>query len=208
MKKLIFLLSLFGVAQAQIVGGFLPLNSTKSFTANKGTFTNLSVSGTSTMSSTLKLGSSAVLTGGNTGTVAVLSDAVFALQYNSTTFNPADASSYFLTNIPVAWQTSEITKVYVPYNCTLIGYSFSGYCTVVSSAETFTLAVNVDGATTNLNTALNFSVASGINTYTASNLSQSISAGSYITPKIITPTWATNPTGVFSSCTFWFVRRQ
>jgi hypothetical protein len=46
------------------------------------------------------------------------------------------------------------------------------------------------------------------NNYQASGISLNFSAGDWIDLKIITPSWVTNPLGVYCACTIWFVRRS
>lgn len=149
---------------------------------------------------------SAGLTGGNTGTVAVLSDAVFSMNFMSVSSNPADATTYFFANMPYGIQTVSYGAIYAPYNCTFIGWTFNAVPSVVATTESATLQIAVNSATTNLNTGIQLNGVT--NTYTASGLSQSIAAGDKIEPKLICPTYATNPTGVGFGITLWFVRRQ
>lgn len=223
MKKLILLLALaLGVeVKGQIVGGFVPINSTKSFTAGNSTFSNviargtLSVGSTATVTGALKASStfslgSANLTGGNTGTVAVLSDAVFALNLGGGLVStPADGSTYYYGNISGVFTQQGFGKIYIPYNITLVGWTYNAWVTsVASSSESSTLSINIDNSATNLSTSITFSAASGVNTYSNSGLSINVNSGSYIEAKLINPTWSTNPQGVNSAITFWFVRRS
>ena len=172
--------------------------------------TTLSVASTATLAGTLKLGSSAVLTGGNTGTVAVLSDALFNLQF-SHYFAAlyADATTYYLGQFTDVISTNALNSVvYVPYNCTLVGWSFSGRVqTTAASAETSTISVRLNNTTdVLLSSAISYSAASGFNNQTGT-VSSNLKAGDFINIKLVTPTWVTNPTNVGSGVTLWFVRR-
>ena len=207
MKKIILILTLLslGVSKAQVVGGYLPLNSSKSATI--GTVrTNSLVVTAPTISVNNK-----TLTAGNTGTVAVLSDAVFQITFNSPSTNPADGVTYYFSNLNFpAQQTSTGGTVTIPYNCTLIGWDFNMSVTgTVGSGETATLVAMVNNATVSvLSTAITFSNVSGYQGFSASGLSTNFTAGDKFNLRMISPTWATNPTQVYTGVTFWFVRRS
>jgi hypothetical protein len=276
MKKLILILSLFTLGvKAQIVGGFVPLNSTKTFTSGGAKINgNLNVTGTGSIgstftvsgasniggstngfvigavsgtnrlytsgnqfyfvnsgngdaglsagtatfggaikaTSTMSLGS-ANLTGGNTGTVAVLSDAVFpVIIYNSynaaTAANPADATTYYFGVSNYGITTNSLNgQFHLPYNCTLVGWDFNATpAAVASSSETSTFIVFGSTNTYTLSSSITFSTA--YNNYTASGISQNFNANEAISMKWVTPTWATNPTQLFIGITLWFVRRS
>lgn len=153
----------------------------------------------------------ATWTTGNTGTVAVLSDAVFPIQLSQSFHSPADGTTYYFGGFTDVASSNALTNiVYVPYNCTLVGWTFNGRVqTTPSSAETSTLNIRIDNTTdVLLSSSITFSLASGFNNYNATGLSQNINAGSYINAKLVSPSWATNPTNVGYGLTLWFVRRQ
>lgn len=224
MKKIILFLALLslGVSKAQVVGGYLPLNSTKSATMGglkvagnetvTGTFSvgsTATITGALKASSTMSLGS-ANLTGGNTGTVAVLSDAMFAYNFQvASAVNPNDATSYYFSNLnsPTWLSSASANSILMPYNATLIGYHINYIVNgVTGTAETATLQISASGSATNLVTVLDFQGAA--NSYTANNLSVNVTAGSLISAVLITPTWGTNPTNIRMGITFLFVRRS
>lgn len=228
MKKLILLLLISGGLSAQVVipkstTTFSNVRATGSMTvANKlrvGSTTapsatldvtgTMSVSSTATLASTLKLGSSAVLTGGNTGTVAVLSDAVFPITFNTENFSPLDANTYYYGNSLYAnSNTASNGTITIPYNCTLVSWQFNSVTTAgAGSAETSTLSITGTTSYT-LSTAITFSAAGLYNGQSASGLSQNFAANDVLNIKWVTPTWVTNPTSVRTGLTLWFVRRQ
>jgi len=184
----------------------------------------MSVSGTSTLTGAAKqtntlnyegnttwnTNQTNTLTTGNTGTVAVLSDAVFSQDFICMySVNPTDATTYYFSNmLHPTWLTSTSgNQVLIPYNSTMIGYSINYIVNgTLGSSETATLQIISSGSSTDLNTSLSYTSAS--NTYTASGLNISINAGSMISAKLITPTWGTDPTNLRMGITFWFVRRQ
>jgi hypothetical protein len=181
--------------------------------ANSSTFT-----GQATLSNSLNiLGNTTLITNatktittGNTGTLAVLSDALIPVAFTTNTYNPVDATTYFMGNVSgYSPQGVSYGAFYIPYNATLIGWTLNSVqSNTNASAETTTLQIAVNGSTTNLSTSITFSATSGINTYTATGLSQNVSAGDKIEPKLVSPTWATNPLAQAFNITFWFVRRQ
>lgn len=151
---------------------------------------------------------SAGLTGGNTGTVAVLSDAVFQFTGTGLTAAMGDASTYYFGNAPQTLQTSSVSPFYMPYNATLIGYVANFVVNGgASSAETGTLGINIAGTTTTLSTGITMNAGTGINTFTATGLSVNVNAGQMFCPYITTPTWVTNPGTTATGITFLFVRR-
>lgn len=224
MKKIILILALFslGVSKAQVVGGYLPVNSTKTATMGglkvagnetvTGTFSvgsTATITGALKASSTMSLGS-ANLTGGNTGTVAVLSDAVFAYDFQvASAVNPYDATSYYFSNLnSPSWLTYDgANSILMPYNATLIGYHINYVVNgVKGTAETATLQISASGSATNLVTTLDFQDSS--NSYTSNALSLPVVAGTLMSAVLITPTWVTNPTNIRMGITFLFVRRS
>lgn len=151
---------------------------------------------------------SAGLTGGNSGTIAVLSDAVFQFTGTGLTAAMGDASTYYFGNAPQTLQTSSVSPFYMPYNATLIGYVANFVVNGgASSAETGTLGINIAGTTTTLSTGITMNAGTGINTFTATGLSVNVNAGQMFCPYITTPTWVTNPGTTATGITFLFVRR-
>ena len=223
MKKiLVFLLLITGLVKAQVVvpkltTTFSNINAVGSVTVGGNLRVSgseldvtgtMSVSSTATLASTLKLGSSAVLTGGNTGTIAVLSDAVFPVMFNAQSTSLTDGNTYYCNTINRGLSTSASTGLlYLPYNVTLVGYSMNFFTTgTLGSAENMT--VSISGTAPDVVLLSNVTVTTAITTYTASGLNQDFNAGTGIETKIGCPTWATNPTNVHVATTYWFVRRQ
>jgi hypothetical protein len=201
----------------------LRVGSTTAPSATLDVTGTMSVSGTSTLTGAAKqtntlnyegnttwnTNQTNTLTTGNTGTVAVLSDAVFPVNLSLGNFNPADGSSYYLGNIPISgfsFAGAATGTVVLPYNCTLVSWQ---YYTVtggtMGSGESYTLQV---AGTTTVNLS---SVITNTTTYvgvSGSGLSTNFTAGDVMNVKLIAPTLATNPTSVYSGITLWFVRRQ
>jgi hypothetical protein len=173
MRKIILFLALaLGVKlNAQIVGGYLPRNSSTS-TATIGTIRTSSLVVTA---STISVGGK-TLTSGNTGTVAVLSDAKFTLYNTFTPTNLASSTTYHFGAIAVssAPNTSQNTRYNViPQNCTLRGFSINYYNVSQGSSGTSTVDIIVNNSTvTTLTTVAqpaNFAAGS-IDTYYSSSM--------------------------------------
>ena len=213
MKKIILLLALaLGVeVKGQIVGGFIPLNSSKTPTMG-----GLRVNGAITATGTIKTGSTTIQGNGNatvtlpalSGTLANLSDALFSLHFTHAVGNVADATNYYFGNSGFPLTTTSAGTINLPYNCTLVGWDFSAVVnSTVGSAENSTLSIN--GSTNyTLSTTITYSAASGFQDFSATGLSQQFNANDKINIKILTPTWATNPAQLFGGITLWFVRRS
>lgn len=169
----------------------------------------LEVTGNSYFSGPVSIGSSNTVTAGNTGTLAVLSDAVFQITFNHSAISFADASTYYFGNVvfpPVTTPVSNGT-ISIPYNCTLVSWTYNSIVAgVVASSETSTLSI---AGTTNytLSSSITYTAANGYNSITATGLSQNFNANDNINIKEITGTWGTNPTSLSGGLTLWFVRR-
>lgn len=211
MKKVIILLALvLGIkVNAQIVGGFVPLNSTKT-----PTMAGIRVTGTTNKigNTTLITSNTTTLTSGATsGTVAVLSDALFSITLSFPSSNPADgATSYFGSSTYPLSGNATFGRVRLPYNCTLVGWDLNigVFGTIGSTESTTTLSIRANNTTDyTLSTTLAYSVATGYNPYSGNAVSIDFAANDYINAKHIFNTFATNPTNVYEGLTLWFVRR-
>lgn len=147
------------------------------------------------------------LTTGNSGTIAVLSDAVFAVQLNATTSPIADGATNYFGNIgsPLS-SVATMGTIRLPYNCTLVAWQLNSTATATASTESTTLSIRANDATdTQLSTAITFSATQ--NVQESNGLSISFTAGDKINAKCLFPTFATNPTA-YIGLTLFFVRRQ
>jgi len=165
------------------------------------------ITGALTAQSTMSLGS-ANLTGGNTGTVAVLSDVLIPYDFKCAAgANPVNATTYYFSNVNQPWFTSaSANSVLMPYKATLIGYHINYIVNgTLGSSETATLQITASGSSTNILTSLTFSDVA--NSYTSSATSINVSAGDLISARLNTPTWGTPPTNIRMGITFLFVRR-
>ena len=165
-----------------------------------------SLTGSLITTGTHSLGS-ANLTGGNTGTVAVLSDALFSLNFQALSSNPADATNYTISTIPFGLTGFDLGGVSIPYNSTIVGWTFNSFTNgAVGTTETSTLQITLNGTATTLTTGIVSNTV--VSTYSASGLNISVSAGDILKEVFKTPTWSTNPTSFATSLIIFLVRRS
>lgn len=153
---------------------------------------------------------STLTTSTTSGTIAVLSDALFSVSLEEDVNSPADATTYYIGQGGAPPSSNSLNGiVYLPYNCTLVGWSYSGTVkTTVASAGSSTLSAVINGTNTvSLSTSITHTLASGYNNFQGSGLNTNITAGDYINCSLITPVWSTNPTNMYTGITLWFVRR-
>ncbi len=121
----------------------------------------------------------------------------YTIPFNSINFNPADATTYyfggFFSVAPVT--TAAVRQITVPKTGTITEVSFNSAATIVGTAGNMTISIRVNNTTDYLVTNA-FDISSA--TYlTVSGLSIPISANDLIEFKLLTPTWATNPTVLY-----------
>jgi hypothetical protein len=143
--------------------------------------------------------------GAITGTITNQTDLVsyvkgYSLQMICTsTINPADNTTYFIGSIQtVPFNTDTNLRLICPKSGTIKSVVFSSRQTL-GSAQTSTLALGVNGSYTNISTGILFN-ANPLNNAVISGLSRSVNEGDYITLRLTTPTWTTNPLGVSIHC--------
>lgn len=139
-------------------------------------------------------------------TKVTLDDVYFTVPFNFANVNPADnATYYFGAQYTVAPGTGATARIfYMPYDCTLIGYTISIAYTVGSS-ETSQLYCRINN-TTDVQLGGNFSGAATIFTQ-GTTAATNVSAGDYLNIKWVCPTWATNPTAATGTVILYFKRR-
>lgn len=185
------------------VTGTMSVSSTATITGQaKLTATN-NILGLSTIStqSTVTL-----TTPASSGTLANLGDIEYPLNFMAISGSPADATTYYFSTIPFAW-TAIDTKAEIPHNATIINWQAQFWVNgTTATTEASTLILVVNSSTTALNSSITMTN-SGANNYT-NTISQSITANDQVNFRLITPTWATNPTNVGVSIIIWVRRRQ
>lgn len=90
--------------------------------------------------------------------------------------------------------TADVNRVYVPANCVLKSvYGFILNSGTLSSGEDLTAYIRQNN-TTDITISSTVETNATHNTFSATGLSTSFSAGDYVEGKFLTPTWVTNPT--------------
>lgn len=181
----------------------------------------MSVSGTSTLTGAAKqtntlnyegnttwnTNQTNTLTTGNSGTVAVLSDALFSISFEPNNFGPSDGSTVYFGNTQIEPKSNANNgKIILPYNCTLVKWDYNAVCNGANgSAESVTISIN---GTTNYTLSSVITLTTAYTNYTTTAISQNFNAGDVINIKEVFPTFVTNPLDVYQGLTLWFVRRQ
>lgn len=147
--------------------------------------------------------------GGTLASAALQGDLGYSLQFSagsSIGTNPADATTYYFGNYSaLAPNTGAERQVeYAPIAGTLTKAYVDVFCTVAATSENVTVAVSINGSTTvNISTTSQWTSAGTLVTVSNTGLSQAVSAGDRFQIKIVTPTWATNPTTCTYNATIW-----
>lgn len=185
-----------------------PINDAKLYV--KGT---MSVSSTATLNAakinnTLTVGNTSTLTGGNSGTLAVLSDNIIQLTFMANGGTMADGASLFIGNTGYQFSSSSQNgTVTIPANYELVSYNANFVVNgTIASAETATLNLRVNSTYTTLTNAITLNDAGGYNNFSGS-LSGNLSANDRLNVRITLPTYVTNPTNVFCGVTVFLRRR-
>jgi len=182
---------------------------------------NLNISSTATITGALKASSTmslgvANLTGGNTGTVAVVTDVYFTIPISCASNEPADLTTYYFGNIDgMPPNITKYFRVNIPYACTLIGWELSGFTNgVVGTTESNTLSVVANNSSTvTLSSTISMgnnntpSASAGFFAYSGTGLSTDFSAGDYFFMQWDTPTYATNPSSLLLTGYLVFKRK-
>jgi len=135
-----------------------------------------------------------------------LDDVYFTVPFNFANVNPADNTTYYFgAQYTVAPGTGATARIfYMPYECTLIGYTI-GIAYNVGSSETSELYCRINN-TTDVQLGGNFSGGATIFTQ-GTTAATNVSAGDYLNIKWVCPTWATNPTAATGTVILYFKRR-
>ena len=171
-----------------------------SITGNAATATALAANGANCSSGQYPLGVDA--SGAAEGCTAAATTVGYAIQFwGNTQSSPADATTYYFGNAPAQGLDTNATwyRVYVPQAGTIkavYGNLHTGGAT--GSGESSSIYVRVNN-TTDVTVTTSLTTNSVSNPFSATGLSQAVSAGDYLEIKWVTPTWATNPTNIRAS---------
>lgn len=123
--------------------------------------------------------------------------------------SPADATTYYFGFPQAVAPDANVGyhRIVLSQNCKLVGYS-STIRSAVASQETFTVSLRKNNST-DYTLAENFLASSGASfpkTNYSNTLNNDYSAGDYIEIKMVTPTWATNPTAMYVRFDLYFIK--
>jgi hypothetical protein len=116
--------------------------------------------------------------------------------------SPADATTYYITQrgggAAFANTTSDAgTRIYIPKSGTIkTAYGTVSVDGTLSSGEDSTISIRLND-TTSTNVSTTVETNGTTNSFSNTNLSIAVAAGDFIDVLFTTPTWATNPTGVY-----------
>lgn len=182
---------------------------------------NLDVTGNMRVTNTVNILGGTTLLSPNTvtitnaassGTQANLSDVYFTNTAGSALQTPAAGTTYYIGYIyaSVPATAAQQRRIYVPYNCTLVGVELNLFCNADASTETNTISILQNNSiNTVLSSAVIFTTSSIKTTnYSVTGLNVSFTAGDYYEIKWIVPTpYTTPPTNAGINAIIYFARK-
>lgn len=125
-----------------------------------------------------------------------LASLTYALQYGATSFNPVDATTYYVgTSVIPAQTTGGTIVIPIPQTGTVTYVDLVLTSGAVGSSETFSAYFRKNNTDDTLISS-SVAITASNNRFANSSLSIAVTAGDYFEIKVIAPTWATNPTAV------------
>lgn len=121
--------------------------------------------------------------------------------FGNTQSSPADSTTYYFGNAPAAAIDTNATwyRVYVPKTGTIKAvYGNLHTAGTAGSGESNSIYVRINN-TTDLTVTTSRTTNNVSNPFSATGLSQAVTAGDYLEIKWVTPAWATNPTNIRGS---------
>lgn len=135
-------------------------------------------------------------TGGMKDSGKGLDALTYALQYGATSFNPADATTYYVgTSVIPAQTTGGTIVISIPQTGIVTYIDITLTSGAVGSSETFSAYFRKNNTTDTLISST-LAITASNNRFSNSSLSIAVTAGDYFEIKVVAPTWATNPTAV------------
>lgn len=140
---------------------------------------------------------------------SVMKTVPFVRVHEPNALSPNDATTYYFgfPSLVVPDGNATYHKVMVPLACRVVGFAAT-IRSAASSSETFPIYVRVNNTTDHLlSSTFETSGGSAINmTKYAYNLNIPMSDGDYYEFKMVAPTWATNPTGLYIRIELFFIK--
>lgn len=116
------------------------------------------------------------------------------LQGGFANIDPTDATTYYFGSKPASpTTTAQRRKIYMPRAGTITKIYLSMSLTGAGTTETSTVSLRLNHTT---DTTISAVVDNSAYYEIAATVSVAVAAGDYVEIKWVTPTWATNPTGV------------
>ena len=129
---------------------------------------------------------------------------IYSIDCNVSNVSPADATTYFFGN----WDGSALStgaggarRMYIQRAGVITRADVFMFATGSGSNETSTMSVRLNN-TSDATISSAIEVNSSTEHFTNTSMSVAVSAGDFVEIKWVTPTWATNPTGVFVQVRF------
>lgn len=117
--------------------------------------------------------------------------------FNGASFSPADATTYYFGNFIAPATTANRHYRPIPIARVLREAVLTMRVqTVTGTTEQSTVSISINNGSTLITISAVVQCDQNIQTYTVTGLTQAIAANDTIEMKWLTPTWATNPTGV------------
>lgn len=135
------------------------------------------------------------MAGGGSGKIG------YTLQFShNNAINPLDTTTYYIGVNGLPNIAEGVSRAYIPKSGTIKScYIHIANGGVLGSGETSTISIRVNN-TTDTTVSSVITTNSTVQVFSNTNLSIPISAGDYIELKLVTPSWATNPTSVQFTC--------
>ena len=119
------------------------------------------------------------------------------ISFGLSTDNPADSTTYYVDDGGGLTTGATAHWIIFPVACTITAFSMRISYTNSPSNEATSFYVRVNNSTDNvITTTFDFSASASPQIVTVTGLSISISQGDFISIKVVTPAYTTNPTGV------------
>lgn len=129
----------------------------------------------------------------------------YALQYFSASWDPADSTTYYFSNMPGTGVTtaSGRRRIYVPRAGKITACYFAVIVSgTLGTTETATVSIRLNDTTdTTVSSAVDFDAAEQV--FSKTDLAIAVAAGDWFNIKLACPAFATNPTTVSISGEVW-----
>lgn len=122
-------------------------------------------------------------------------------------YSPLDSTTYYFGNFIAVPQSFEpFVRIYIPFDCTIKSIYLAAFMyTTAASSENVSVYIRVNNSTDHtLSTTWKWDVVNTDNLLLVSGLAIALSAGDFISIKIVTPNFATNPATTYHKATIFY----